>query len=527
MIHASPGHRPAGRPTTGGTVVSLTFDDSDADQMQAARIMRTYGITGTFYIISGAIGAPGYMTMGDLRTLAAAGDEIGGHTVSHLSLPQISLAEARRQVCDSRNVLRGWGYRVRSFAYPDATYDRAAERIVQQCGFDSARIGNGIRNGRCPRCTVAERVPPPNRYTVRTPGQVDITWSLKELERTVARAQRRGGGWVPFVFHHICDGGSCGRLSISTAKFTAFVRWLTYRTRAGIAVRNVGDVVRGPVRPRVPAPPARPHGVVNAGLESVGTFAGVSTDTESTGGVTGPVCWMEGGYGQNMVRWQRVRDGIKGGWAERIIMTSHKSGDAKLLQQFDLGQCSIPVTQHRPYLLATWYKSTVRTQFCVYYRNPSGTWKYWRSSPFFPPAAHWTRATWQTPAIPRGGSGLSFGLDLAAVGSLTTDGYSVSKPTPNVGRLAVRIVLLLIVSIGAARGFYTHRSGITRVAGRLASHRWRRAHVAKFVVEQPIAHGERYGLKPRVHTEFGEQCLDVSTHSSAGDTENIRHGSGT
>ncbi|MDR0345974.1 MAG: polysaccharide deacetylase family protein, partial [Nocardiopsaceae bacterium] len=68
----------------GRTVVSLTFDDGDADQLTAARILHAHGMAGTFYIITGAVGTPGYLTVAQLRELARAGNEIGGHTVSHL-----------------------------------------------------------------------------------------------------------------------------------------------------------------------------------------------------------------------------------------------------------------------------------------------------------------------------------------------------------------------------------------------------------------------------------------------------------
>jgi peptidoglycan/xylan/chitin deacetylase (PgdA/CDA1 family) len=80
---ASPGSR---------TVVSLTFDDGDADQLAAAQILHRYRLAGTFYIITGATGTPGYLTRADLRQLAAAGNEIGSHTVSHLRLTALSSA---------------------------------------------------------------------------------------------------------------------------------------------------------------------------------------------------------------------------------------------------------------------------------------------------------------------------------------------------------------------------------------------------------------------------------------------------
>ena len=41
-------------------------------------------------------------------------------------------------------------------------------------------------------------------------------------------------------------------------------------------------------------------------------------------------------------------------------------------------------------------------------------------------ASSWTQANWTTPAVPSGATGLSFGLNLAAAGSLTTDDYALS-----------------------------------------------------------------------------------------------------
>ena len=91
------------------TVVSLTFDDGTADQLAAARVLHSYGMAGTFFIITGAVGAPRYMSLAGLRQLAAAGDEIGGHTVSHLDLVNTTPAEARRQICAGRDILTRWG----------------------------------------------------------------------------------------------------------------------------------------------------------------------------------------------------------------------------------------------------------------------------------------------------------------------------------------------------------------------------------------------------------------------------------
>ena len=121
------------------TVVTLTFDDGTADQLAAARVLHSYGMHGTFFIITGAVGAPHYMSLADLRQLAANGDEIGGHTVSHLDLVNTTLAEARRQVCAGRDILTRWGFPVTSFAYPDGAANRQLEAVIAACGFNAAR----------------------------------------------------------------------------------------------------------------------------------------------------------------------------------------------------------------------------------------------------------------------------------------------------------------------------------------------------------------------------------------------------
>ena len=134
-------------------------------------------------------------------------------------------------------------------------------------------------------------------------------------------------------------------------------------------------------------------------------------------------------------------------------MTSYHSGDAKLLPQFDLGECSLPVQPGRSYTLGTWYQSTAATQYSVYYRTWSGRWVYWTSSPYFPASPGWAQARWATPPRAGGRTGLSFGLALFSNGSLTTDSYSFAATPPNVARL--------IIGLGPAR-----RRGRSRPGGR-------------------------------------------------------------
>ncbi len=446
------------------TVVTLTFDDGDADQMAAARILHRYRLPATFYIITGAVGAPGYVTRSDLHRLAADGNEIGGHTVSHLRLTALTTSEARRQVCDSRSILARWGYQAISFAYPGGADSPRTEAIVRGCGYTSARGVVGLRAPGCPGCALTESIPPRDPMALRTAGEVDSSWTLRDLERTVTAAQRRGG-WLPLVFHHVCDGRRCGGLAVRATMLDAFARWLAQRQGPGTAVRTVGQVTVGQVTrgqvtggqvpggrirpvPRVAA--AAPHGIVNPSLESVAASGAVSASLETTSAAPAstPRCWMEGGYGQNTARWQRTTGSHAGHWAQRLTITGYHSGDAKLLPQFDLGECSLPVHPGQSYTLGAWYQSTARAQYSAYYRTWSGRWVYWTSSPYFAASPGWAQARWATPPVPAGASGLSFGLALFSNGSLTTDSYSFAATPPDVARRITDWILL--GALGAA-----------------------------------------------------------------------------
>jgi peptidoglycan/xylan/chitin deacetylase (PgdA/CDA1 family) len=121
-------------------VVALTFDDGYADAFTTALpALRRYGFTATFYIISGFVGQPGYMSWEQLAALRDAGMEIGAHTIDHLDLTSLDSYEAARQIAQSKADLeRGLGINVVSFCYPTGLYNAAIEDEVRAAGYLSA-----------------------------------------------------------------------------------------------------------------------------------------------------------------------------------------------------------------------------------------------------------------------------------------------------------------------------------------------------------------------------------------------------
>lgn len=416
--------------------VSLTFDDSTADQMPAAATLQQAGMAGTFYAVNDWLGHPGYQTRADLNTLAAQGHEIGGHTVTHQDLATLSPDELRRQVCNNRATLQSWGFSPVSFAYPFASSTPAVQAAVRDCGYNTARGLGDVASPKslCLLCVRAESNKPANPMDLRAPDQVDSTWKLADLQRAVTRASV-GGGWLVLTFHHVCaptGTAACpADTSVTPTVFNAFVSWLKTFVRNPLnrtTVKTIDQQVRsysGSGYPayrtaqRAPAPPPAAVGanaLSNASLETANPETGF------------PKCFMAGGYGNNQVAWAKAAPGHTGATAQGLTVSGYQDGDAKLLPTFDLGECAPSVVPGRSYDLSTWFTSTGLTQFALYYRNSEDHWVYWTSSPWVAPAAEWTQATYRTPPLPADATALSFGLAAIANGTVVTDDYSMVDP---------------------------------------------------------------------------------------------------
>jgi hypothetical protein len=374
-------------------------------------------MAGTFYVITGYIGVnPAYMTQPQIQAIYNAGNEIAGHTVLHPFLTQVSTAEATREICQSRNTLLNWGFPVTNFAYPYSDFNATVEGIVKQCGYNSGRLDENLKSPfSCSDCDLSESIPPADAYAINTPDSVQTNWTLASLESVVTQAESVGG-WMPIVFHHICEN-SCDTYSTTPEIFSAFLAWLHAQP---VSVKTVGQVIGGSVQSAVSAPQAPPagpgvNGVVNSSLETA--------DTNNPGF---PYCWVSSTSGTNNATYAETSASHTGSVAEKVIITSFTSGDAKIITKQDLGECAPSVIAGDSYAASGWYQSTTPVRFVFWYRDGNGGWHYWTQSPQFSAVSSWTKAAWATPAVPSGATALSFGMDIAAVGTLTTDDYSLA-----------------------------------------------------------------------------------------------------
>ena len=404
------------------TVVTFTWGGGLADQMGALPVFQHYRMHATFYVPSGLVCQPGtspgcppspYLTPGEVRQIAADGNEIGGLSVQHVPLAGLPAAEAQREICDDRVNLTRLGFRVTDFAYPFALVNPTLQDLARRCGYNSA-LGTGQLRGAglCPHCAWAETIPPRNPYLLRAPievASVGTRWSPATFEKIVTGAQQHGGGWIIFTIHDVC-AQACA-LGVTRPELGSVLGWLARQAGHGVSVRTVRQVIGGPVRPAVAGPgprPLPPPGVVNSRLSAV-TADGM------------PACFQAGRYGTNHATFRyRPRTGPGGAGAEVISLTQRKSGTAQIVPTMDLGACAPEVTAGRLYTLGAWYKSSGPVVFNTYYRTATGRWVFWVSSPPLAASSGWTRGTWTAPAVPSGATAVSFGLALSSDGTLAT-----------------------------------------------------------------------------------------------------------
>ncbi len=418
------------------TIVSITFDDGFSSQMLAAQILQQYGFHATFYVNSELLNGDGRLSFAQLRLLESSGHEIGGHTGDHMDLVTVDVPERQRQVCADRIALsRVLGHPLRSFAYPYGASDAATERVVQECGYSSARTVGGLTSPPdCRKCTPIQAAPPRDRFRVRTSYSFVSTTPIGNAEEAITRTMQHGGGWIPLVFHQVCD--NCSRLSIRPARFQSLLGWISRHRADGVEVRTVGTVVGGKAHPLVPGP--RQGGsygrLVNASLSQPGVVASIGSDVAGDGADTREAtrCWRRAGYGVHVATWTRGPIGLHASIAESLRVSGYVSGDAKLMVRRDGGSCSPRVKAGSSYEISVWYRSTLPLTLVAYARTSAGHWRYWTKSPPARPSSSWTRSSFVLPAVAAGMTNVSFGAAVAGNGVATVDDFGMrSLSAPN------------------------------------------------------------------------------------------------
>lgn len=150
-------------------LVGLTFDDGYTDFLEhAAPALERYGMTGTLYVVAGRLGGENEWDDGprlpivdadQVRAVAAAGHEVGSHTMTHPRLAGAEPGLLAEEIGRSRQVLEDvLQAEVPGFCYPYGSFDDAAAEAVRAAGYDHACVTGDYDPGNrftLPRCYVS------------------------------------------------------------------------------------------------------------------------------------------------------------------------------------------------------------------------------------------------------------------------------------------------------------------------------------------------------------------------------------
>ncbi len=173
-------------------MVSLTFDDGYASQYNyTLPLLKQYGFASTQYIVSGLIDVPGYLSLDQLKALAAAGQEIGSHTITHPDLTTMTKAQYTNELTASQTQLKQWtGQSVSTFAYPEGRYNQGTTSVAKPLYTATRGVESGLNS--------KDNF---NAYDIKV-QDIRASTTTAQIANWIAQAQATHT-WLVFVYHSV------------------------------------------------------------------------------------------------------------------------------------------------------------------------------------------------------------------------------------------------------------------------------------------------------------------------------------
>lgn len=125
--------------------VQLTFDDGNASDVEVALpALRRRKLVAAFFVCSGRLDAPTFLSRAQVCELSAQGMHVGSHGKAHRSWRGLDVASLKDELAGSRQVLEGvCGVPVHAAACPFGAYDRRALSMARAAGYRQVFTSDG------------------------------------------------------------------------------------------------------------------------------------------------------------------------------------------------------------------------------------------------------------------------------------------------------------------------------------------------------------------------------------------------
>jgi peptidoglycan/xylan/chitin deacetylase (PgdA/CDA1 family) len=132
VISASHGGRPLP-----DRALCLTFDDGSAsDYYVAFPILKQFGLKATFFIVTGWVGTPGYVTWEQLQEMSGQGMSIQSHSHTHPFMSRCTASELAIELSQSKRILEAYLPRaVEVFAAPGGDWNESCRLVAREAGY--------------------------------------------------------------------------------------------------------------------------------------------------------------------------------------------------------------------------------------------------------------------------------------------------------------------------------------------------------------------------------------------------------
>lgn len=459
--------------------ISLTFDDNlGSIYTNGIPILDAAGFKSTQYTVSGLLDTPTRMTTANVLAMQANGHDIGGHTITHPNLINLSPTQLQTEIGGGRRDLALLGATpLDNFAYPEGGYNDAIKNVVRSSGFSGARtvdLGFNTKNT--------------DRYALKV-QQVNAVTTFDQVKTAIDSAIA-DKTWLILLFHAIDHSGATyGTTPEILQQIVDYLQQVgapVITVSQGLSLMNPGtplvpdttipvitlngsssvdinngspytdsgatafDNVDGSLTPDIIVSGDTVNTSVNGVYHihyNVSDLAGnAATEVIRTVTVDGlpvlvnlvqnpsletaaadpsmPFNWFKGGWGNNTRILTYPVAGVDGASAAKVEITSHTSGDAKWYFK------EVSVTPGETYTFSDSYISTLPSYLATQFKMTNGTFTYLDIANV--PAG--PAGVWQTVqssfVVPASVTHLTMFHVINQVGTLTVDNYSLTSQTP-------------------------------------------------------------------------------------------------